>query len=130
MRAGIAAALLVLAGCDAIGGDRGNGTAPVNPPAGNDSASAPAPPTVPETLSPLVGRWADVGSSCARPVEIFDNGTFRAVDGSRGHWRYEGDRLTINVGARVFRFQVLSLTRDRIETVDAQGQRGASVRCP
>ena len=127
MRAGMAAAaLLVLAGCDAIDG---NTTAP--PPAANQSAgdrTTPAPPATP--ASPLVGRWADVGSSCANPVEIFGNGTFRAVDGSRGHWRHEGDRLTITVGARVYNFQVLSLTRDRIETIDGDGQRGASVRCP
>lgn len=127
MRAGIAAAaLLALAGCDAIDG---NSTAA--PPAANRSTgniTAPAQRAAP--ASPLVGRWADVGSSCANPVEIFGNGTFRAVDGSRGHWRYEGDRLTITVGARVYNFQVLSLTRDRIETIDGDGQRGASVRCP
>jgi hypothetical protein len=80
--------------------------------------------------SPLVGRWADVGASCANPVEIFGNGTFRAVDGSRGHWRSEGDRLTVNIGARVYNFRLLSVTRDRIETIDGEGQRGSSVRCP
>lgn len=128
MRAGMAAAaLLVLAGCDAIDGNTMAAAPASNKSAGN-SAAAQAPPAAPE--SPLVGRWADVGSSCARPVEIFGNGTFRAVDGSRGHWRYEGDRLTITVGARVYNFQVLSLSRDRIETIDGDGQRGASVRCP
>lgn len=126
MKAGVAIAILTLAGCDMPGVPEGNESA-TNHAAAN--ASAAARPPVPESQSLLVGRWADVGASCANPVEIFGNGTFRAVDGSRGHWRYEGDRLTINVGARVYSFQVLSLTRDRIETIDAQGQRGASVRC-
>jgi len=127
MKAGVAIAILALAGCNMPGVPEGNGS-PTNRVATN--ASAAAPPPGPAAESPLVGRWADVGASCANPVEIFANGTFRAVDGSRGHWRYEGDRLTINVGARVYTFQVLSVTRDRIETIDGDGQRGASVRCP
>jgi hypothetical protein len=124
MRAAVAMAAFGLAGCN-ISGGVSNDAGTANLTLTNTATPPPAPP--PE--SPLVGRWADVGSSCASPVEIFGNGTFRAVDGSRGHWRYQGNQLTITVGARVYSFRVLSLTRDRIDTIDAQGQRGASVRC-
>jgi len=127
MRAPLAIVMLALSGCVPSGGDPGNEAAPVNRTAG-DNSTAPARNVAPE--SPLVGRWADTSGSCANPVEIFGNGTFRAVDGSRGHWRYEGGRLTINVGARVYNFRVLSVTRDRIETIDGDGERGTSVRCP
>lgn len=127
-RAAILCAAIALAGCEATLGNAAEGTAPANRSIDNGSAQAPALPAPPP--SPLVGRWADISSSCENPVEIFANGTFRAVDGSRGHWRADGDRLTINVGARVFSFRVLSVTRDRIVTEDAQGQRGESVRCP
>jgi hypothetical protein len=119
-------AAFALAGCG-IPGDISNNAATEN--LSLTKGPAPTPPA-PQPESPLVGRWADVGTSCASPVEIFGNGTFRAVDGSRGHWRYEGNQLTITVGARVYSFRVLSLTRDRLDTIDAQGQRGASVRCP
>jgi hypothetical protein len=128
MRGGLAIGLLTLAaGCVPSGGDSGNRAASVNRTTASNGVT-PASAPVPD--SPLVGRWADVGASCANPVEIFGNGTFRAVDGSRGHWRSEGDRLTVNIGARVYNFRLLSVTRDRIETIDGEGQRGSSVRCP
>lgn len=127
MKAGVAIAVLALAGCNLPDVPQDNETT-TNRTAANASTTARPPSPVAE--SPLVGRWADVGASCANPVEIFGNGTFRAVDGSRGHWRHEGNQLTINVGTRVYSFRILSLTRDRIETIDADGQRGASVRCP
>ena len=122
MRGVAAIALLALAGC----------IPPVAPDNGNMTANrrAPAPAPSPAAASPLVGRWADVGASCATPVEIFGNGIFRAVDGSRGHWRVAGDRLRIDVGERVYNFQLVSVTRERIDVIDGNGQRGASVRCP
>ena len=128
MRARIALFLLALAGCRPLDVDRGNVGTPTNQASVNASAPVPVPAAAAE--SPLVGRWADVGASCTNPVEIFGNGTFRAVDGSRGHWRVEGNRLLINVGARVFNFQLVSVTRDRLDVIDGNGQRGASVRCP
>jgi hypothetical protein len=122
----VAIFLPALAGCVPSDDQRRNEVAPANRTAGNNVA--PVRHVAPDY--PVVGRWADVGASCATPVEIFGNGTFRAVDGSRGHWRYEGDQLTFTVGERVYRFRLLSLTRDRIETIDGNGQRGSSVRCP
>ncbi len=124
----IAIVLLALSGCGPTGGAPGNVAGPANQVSVNDSVPAPVPNVAPQ--SPLVGRWADVGASCENPVEIFSNGTFRAVDGSRGHWRVEGDRLRINVGTRIFNFQLISVTRDRLDVIDGNGQRGASVRCP
>jgi hypothetical protein len=123
MRGFAAIALLALAGCVPPG-------APGNDSRTNRPAPAPAPAPSPVAASPLVGRWADAGASCTNAVEIFGNGVFRAVDGSRGHWRVEGDRLRINVGERVYNFQLVSVTRDRIDVIDGNGQRGASVRCP
>ncbi len=126
MRATVAMALLALAGCGAPGAERNEGGASN---LSTTNGNAPASPPAPVAESPLVGRWADLSSSCATPVEIFGNGTFRAVDGSRGHWRHERDQLRITVGARVFNFRLVSVTRDRIVTIDDNGQRGESVRC-
>lgn len=123
MRTVFAFALMALAGCEVVAPSNNSGPA-------NLAQMNQQTPHAPVAESPLVGRWADVGASCARPVEIFGNGIFRAVDGSRGHWRQEGDRLRINVGERVYNFQLVSVTRDRIDVIDGNGQRGASVRCP
>lgn len=124
MRFASAVLLLALAGCDMAGIDRNDGGANLS--TGNSDTPAPPPPAA---ISPVVGRWADISTSCATPVELFGNGTFRAADGSRGHWRIEGDRLTITIAERVFNFRLVSVTRDRIVTVDDNGQRGESVRC-
>ncbi len=128
MRAGIVGLLLALAGCNAPGGNQTSGSAPVNQSAGNNVTPAPAPR--PAADMRLVGRWADTQPQCARPLEMFSNGTVRASDGSRGHWRLERDRLTFNLGARTFVFTLLSVTSDRVTLIDANGQRGESVRCP
>ena len=119
-------AALALAGCVPPGIDRGNEVAPANQ-AVAPRVPAPAQNTVP--VSPLVGRWADSPAECANPVEIFSNGTVRASDGSRGHWRLEGDRLTFNLGNRSFAFTITSMARDRVFLIDANGERSESVRC-
>ena len=127
MRAVAAMFALAVAACGASG-DVVNNAGVAN--TATTNAATPPVSSGPAPESPLVGRWADISSSCATPVEIFGNGTFRAVDGSRGHWRLESNRLTINIGARVFSFQLVSVTRDRMVVTDANNQRGESVRCP
>jgi len=126
MRVGIIGILLALAGCNPPDGNRAEDTANLS----LVNRATPAPPPSPVPESPLVGRWADSAPECARPIEIFSNGTVRASDGSRGHWRYEGNRLTFNLGRRTFDFTIVSVTRDRVVLIDANGQRGESVRCP
>lgn len=128
MRVWLVITLLALPACVPAGGDRGNEAAPANQSAGNASRPAPPQNTVPE--SPLVGRWADTPAECTNPIEIFGNGTVRASDGSRGHWRREGDRLTFNLGNRSFAFTITSMARDRIGLIDPNGERSESVRCP
>ena len=105
-------------------------TAAANPVAGQP-ALRPRRPPARRAVSPLVGRWADSAPQCARPIEIFGNGTVRASDGSRGHWRLEGNRLTLQPGpAAPSIFTLVSITRDRVVLIDGNGQRGESIRCP
>lgn len=125
-RALAAVAVLALAGCSIVGGN-GSDESAANRATTNRGGSAPAPN--PLANSPLIGRWADSPAECVRPVEIFDNGTVRASDGSRGYWRIEGNRLTFNLGTRTFVFTVVATARDRITLIDQNGQRAESVRC-
>lgn len=127
MRLAAGLALLLLAGCTPPGGSQAD-SGGANRSATNRAAAAPAPDPI--ASSPLVGRWADDPGACTRPIEIFGNGTVRASDGTRGHWRLAGDRLTFILGQRTFAFTLVSVTRDRVVLIDSNNQRGESIRCP
>lgn len=124
MRALVSVASLIISGCNAPSVNQNNGSA-TNLSLTNVAVPAPQPNVA---ASPLVGRWGDNGD-CSRPIELFANGTYRAGDGTRGHWTLDGQQLTLVAGARRVVVQLVSVTQDRVVILNANGQRGESVRC-
>lgn len=152
------AAMLVLAGCDylgggnAVGGNQASALAQTNQtsatggkPDGTSPQISDAGVTRSRSLQPaggkpvdggsggidaqmLIGRWGDNGD-CTQDVVFAPDGTFRSFNGSEGQWTLSGNRLTLIGANGTFPMQLQSGGPDRLIITNPDGSIGTSQRC-
>jgi len=90
--------------------------------------SGPSKP-YPFTAQYFVGEWVD-GEDCSVPrLKMHADGTFTSVNGGKGRWSLDGNRLTFGGGANASTFTVAPVDQRRVYLYYDDGGSGYSLRC-